>query len=641
MADLTLETCIHKYQEFIGTLSPETNDINSEFTKLNNLVSCNKLSAFTGETIKFEKALHDSNDKCYRITNKKVDYYTHTYNPKEFVDELVKDIHFKDRIYEALDLDRKDKCCNCVSFVLYSLGKIDKLFEYLYCLKKSLDNITNELPDFIARFYFDPSIFETISSHSKSEDKNIKFLTIESYKLLKIILTSSKAEVFIYFCENIISKGLPLEKTRTLRFLPLFEDDVNIRVIREADGVISYLDCHNIKLFASNNVKKIAMIYEFADSFHDFYKYNKTINNNFIIHYSPWLRTYSYLKYFYCEKYIRDNNKSITLSMYETGHLKFDDLSLDDIDYHNLTKIVDDNYNKKYRSTYAPEFYTYEKEYGAKNTNFMNYIKLFDVLAGTIALKVKFSHKYLTDKIEFINKIITYSYENFGCVLEIDKSTEYKTIMNGYDEILLYELFDPLITINAFTISKDNNIKDKLVNLFIMIKNRYNINDDFTNYSINNDPPLKITCQTIDIDGNVHKTMLDEIFDLLSLELYLKRIITHDIIKIFQLQLGNSRIIEYLIDNKYKNNQNLNNKFFGYGLNLLNKKFIENNKEIMINYNIYNDFFNLIYPVQVGKKESISIKQEPIIPTEQRAILIKQKYLKYKKKYLDLKNKIN
>jgi hypothetical protein len=40
---------------------------------------------------------------------------------------------------------------------------------------------------------------------------------------------------------------------RNLRLNNLFEDDVNICISRDLDGIISPLDCHNIKVFESNN----------------------------------------------------------------------------------------------------------------------------------------------------------------------------------------------------------------------------------------------------------------------------------------------------------------------------------------------------------------------------------------------------
>ena len=64
-------------------------------------------------------------------------------------------------IDEMFDLQRRENCCNCISIVLYSKNIYD-LNNYLYSMKKSLDNVANCLPDFVVRFYLDKSVFDTI-----------------------------------------------------------------------------------------------------------------------------------------------------------------------------------------------------------------------------------------------------------------------------------------------------------------------------------------------------------------------------------------------------------------------------------------------------------------------------------------------
>jgi hypothetical protein len=229
------------------------------------------------------------------------------------------------------------------------------LFDYLYSQKKSLDNITNNLDGFIAKFYFDSSIFETIYSNYNTGNEFEKNVSIQCYKILKYILSHPRAETYIYFCKMIV-EGLPLAKVRTLRFLPMFEPDVNVRVIREADGFVSYLDCHNIKLFAQ--VNKIGMFYEFAGSLggleDQIYIPNK---RNISWHYSPWLKIYSRLKYLF-----------MTSEEYKERFIQY----------------VEDNYDKNY--TRPPDSNIFLNN----SYDYMNYVKLFDVLAGTLALKVNF-----------------------------------------------------------------------------------------------------------------------------------------------------------------------------------------------------------------------------------------------------------
>ena len=409
---LELNNCIYKYQQFIDTISENVED---DFVRLGNLVKCNKLSEFDNN-IEFEKALHDLSDKCYRITNKKTQYYVHKYNP-DFVLDLVKDLENKNEILEAFDLTPRDNCCNCVSFVCYSTGKISYLFDYLYSMKKSLDNITGCLDGFVARYYLDPSIFEVI--YNKYEDKNIekRNIAIDCYKLLKYILVNPRAETYVYFCKKII-EGLPIAKTRTLRFLPMFETDVNISVIREADGFVSYLDCHNINLFQF--VNKISMMYEYSNSFYFNKNFDYKSNENSIIHYSIWLKLFSLIKYLYLK--------------------------------HPRNELISNNYIK---DNYNKDFVIDEnvfKEFNEVKPRFMNYMKLFDILAGTIALKIKFSKEYLIKKINFINEIFQFIIKEYKTELEKSEETSTNVIFVGYDEILLHELFEPLVTLNIKTL---------------------------------------------------------------------------------------------------------------------------------------------------------------------------------------------
>ncbi len=611
-----LSKCIDNYQKFIETLSENVDD---DFVRLGNLISCDKLSEFDKE-IKFEHALHDLTDKCYRITNKKSQYYVHRYNP-DFVIDLVKDLENKDEILEAFDLTPRDNCCNCVSFVCYSTGKINYLFDYLYSMKKSLDNITRCLNGFIARFYLDPSIFEVISENYKNTDPNIKMFSIHCYKLLKYILLSPIAETYIYFCKMII-EGLPISKVRTLRFLPMFEIDVNISVIREADGFVSYLDCHNINLFQSTN--KILMFYDYLNKGIDIYYNYKFINSP--NYYSPWLNNYSLLKYLYMKS--------------PENEVKF-------------KQYLDDNYNEHFSIT-EDIFKNFYPE--PRATQYMNCIKLFNILAGTIAVKVKFSNEYLIKKINLINEIIRFS--NIKYSTELSYNVDFMDrVLLGYDEVLLNELFDPLITLNKKTLSL-NKIKDEseeeitkkindkignITNMLIFINSGFNV---FDMYKFEEEPAIieykkvqSIIGTKINMDGIKSNYSLNEICKPSYIELK----INLDLVKNIEpgyilgwISKQNNRFcffLDYIVDIAYTNKylkDEYSRFFYNIGMNLLNKKFFNipkylnssNIKSFLDTYELLNEFYNKIYP---------SSNPEPIIN-------YKLKYLKYKEKYLKLKN---
>ncbi len=648
---MSIEKCIDKYQEFLNTIS---DDVEDDFVRLGNLISCNKLSEFD-EPIEFVTALHNISDRCYRITNKKTQYYIHRYDPS-FIHELVRDLDYKEQILNIFDLTPREGCCNCVSFVCYSGGVLNLLFDYLYSQKKSLDNIANNLDGFIAKFYFDSSIFETIYNNYSTGNEFQKNLSIKCYKILKYILSHYKAETYIYFCKMIV-EGLPLAKVRTLRFLPMFEPDVNIRVIREADGFVSYLDCHNIKLFAQ--VNKIGMFYEFADSLGGL-KDSIYIPNerNMTWHYSAWLKTYSKLKY---------------LFMTSEEHKE------------RFIQYVQDNYNQDY--TRPPD----SNIFLDGSFNYMNYIKLFDVLAGTLAFKVKFSNVYLNEKINLISEIYTYS-ERFSDQLNKYPSTEIKVLHVGYDEILLLEIFEPIITLNKANTSihpskadeikkildKDglegvsryidtyiSNLKTNILSLFVFIFNKDDIMyDNETSYYFYGETTIIFKEDFVQSIIGTKTNLLNE-----QSEYRIEQIVKPEykskieqlIKEIKDAKLGSYTIhskdrkygfvIDYLVDLAYKPEYLLpefTDYFYNIGINLLNKKFFNVGEWILSIWHSDNPETNDTINQDIRDYLNQDIEKLNIFYTEiypqsnsEPNVNYKSKYLKYKQKYLLMKKLLN
>jgi outer membrane protein assembly factor BamA len=63
------------------------------------------------------------------------------------------------------------------------------------------------------------------------------------------------------YVQNNISAG---------KYIPMFDTETNVCVCREADGLVTYVDCHNIKLFSSQTTHQIALIYELMRSFNPY-----------------------------------------------------------------------------------------------------------------------------------------------------------------------------------------------------------------------------------------------------------------------------------------------------------------------------------------------------------------------------------
>jgi hypothetical protein len=239
--------------------------------------------------------VYDVSETCYLINNKKLEYYIHKYDPQKII-QRIRDydifINIKQdyitNLEEIADLTPKENCCNCVSFVLYYIydptsfnldiikekndltpinlsiiiGLILNLNKYLYSLKNSVTNINKCLLDFISRIYLDISVFTFLFKIKKiidiglsKNDKSNKFIQLKDLYTLNIesiefLFNNPSTEIYTILCKSYTPK---IDQTRSLRFLPLKETDVNIKIIREADGYVSYIDCMNINNFVKSN----------------------------------------------------------------------------------------------------------------------------------------------------------------------------------------------------------------------------------------------------------------------------------------------------------------------------------------------------------------------------------------------------
>ena len=230
---------------------------------------------------------------CFYRNKKCEDYYVHTYDPLIFSD--IPDI-YKDMCV----LDKKEKCCNCVSFIMYNNKDkyIEATYEYLYSLKISVINIRDCLDDFIARIYLDSFVFRHIQTIIDIQNDIGKYTQQDLiyykcvHNILNFLFNEPKVEIYIYTCDT---KDYYL---KTLRFMPLIDPEVNIKISREADGYVTYVDCLNIKEFIKS--KKLLLLYDLASNSSDnITLLNKSIYPMMHLPYSEWLKHYiSYDKFF-------------------------------------------------------------------------------------------------------------------------------------------------------------------------------------------------------------------------------------------------------------------------------------------------------------------------------------------------------
>lgn len=184
-----------------------------------------------------------------RLFNKRADpmYYTHRYDPGPILERLSRLFqHFPSEVLDRFVHEPREGCCNAISITLYiTLCDASTLKKYLYSIHRSVKNVLKKLPGWIVRLYLDTSVEECVQEFG---DFN---------RIFNAIKDSPNVEVYTYDCPSFKKDAppatkIPIARTRTLRFLPLSDSDVNFCVVREADGIVSNLDCHNIKMFASD-----------------------------------------------------------------------------------------------------------------------------------------------------------------------------------------------------------------------------------------------------------------------------------------------------------------------------------------------------------------------------------------------------
>ena len=218
-------------------------------------------------------------EKCTLINYKKERYYIHTYDPRLILKNLAT---FPD-IAKHFDLKVRHNCCNCISISLYftSDSDIENCIKYITSIRRTVINVNKNLPDWIVRLYLDSSVHKRLLDFPESRYK--KYMK----ESLNFLLEAENVEIYTYCCPSILNGEIPISRTRIFRFLPLIEKDVNVKIIREADGIVTNLDCHNIKIFSQSDY--LFYLPEVIES----YSY---VNPDIPFEsggYSPWLRIYT------------------------------------------------------------------------------------------------------------------------------------------------------------------------------------------------------------------------------------------------------------------------------------------------------------------------------------------------------------
>lgn len=460
----------------------------------------------------------NNKQQCKLVSTKQNDKYTKIYNPMEIFAQLKKynqilakqdnqlEEQLNNNLKKKFDFNIRNNCCNCISITVYfnvNYNNAKYTAIYLRSIKRTIQNVENCLPDWIVRLYFDKTVYDFLlyfnaNGYSLAEN-NI-------CGLLKFIFNSKNTEIYTYLCDN---SEQDLKKTRTYRFLTFMDTEVNISIIREADGIVTNLDCQNIRIFENNQ-----KIFYFPPI--------KGIKTNLMIFqpiifysYSKWLRFY--------KAYI-DNN-------YFSNHQNFYDilagtlatkLKLNKIYYENTIKDLDN----KIKNVCSNEFCSVENK---QNPNIS-----YEIINKTIP----FFEEKINDK-------------EINIFPKINKKLYDEVMSAGFDEILLLELFKDIICIQIkpiisndkkpITFEYNEEQKKYILELIYSYHNIKNVKFNVDNINATLDPLVQLNIIT---EENKQK----------NAEIYKKY---YNELDFMENYTENQKM--YIIDTFFKNSNKMNN----------------------------------------------------------------------------------
>ena len=343
------------------------------------------------------KTPEDKSDfsNCTLINEKKSDYYNHTYDPSELL-EKIKTLNISDNdkklITDIINPNLNEHCCNCICISLYSNSnkKPEERINYLYNIRNiiiTVANIKKYLKHFIVRLFFDTSIFKTL------EECFSDYRCIRIYFAISCLLQQDNVELYLYSCDNFVY-------TRTLRIFSAAFGDTKTCIARDADGIVSVADCININHFNENFNNKILFI------------------NNF-------------------------NTKDRSSNKYLSYKTKINEST----EVLELSEVID-------TSHYSVWLNSYEILLKNDNETFDNKFSFLDILAGCVGFNIQLNYNEFIRIIEKISDVInTRNDEKDEEIKKLLISTGYdRSVINtifidGFDEILLLELFQGLCRI--------------------------------------------------------------------------------------------------------------------------------------------------------------------------------------------------
>jgi hypothetical protein len=319
---------------------------------------------------------------------------------------------------DTFDWSQRHDCCNVISMCLYIVNNdnvdilLQSLRKYLLSIERSLKNIQVNLPLWVVRLYFGSSVNASIEKIKKIkrerpelEDKIIAEVDkiIAAYEF---IISHAQVELYV-INEERLTYGI--EEIRTARFAPLYDNRVNVCIVREADGTVTNLDCHNIDFFL-HSPHHLFYLPNYG-KINCFETYVNDVGGNehpyLFSGYSGWLGFY----------------KSVLRRDFFASHQNVYDL-LAGL-FGTKLKLTSDFYNKTFK--------TLKNQISELETPTLSDSKA--VLLPRIYSKIVIPHRG-TSYLSYVDFISQFKNLNFTTMLNL-----------GFDEILLLDLFKDIISV--------------------------------------------------------------------------------------------------------------------------------------------------------------------------------------------------
>lgn len=183
------------------------------------------------------------NGKKLHLYNKKIDRRKH----KEILKTVLGDKYDDDFFDRNFDWTQKENCCNVIAFTLYFIEPTQEILnKFVLSIERSIKNISEILPDWVIRLYFGSSVF----TYRGGTDHQIPLVHRRAFET---IFSNSQVEVYRFEDDGpqLEALNIPIEHTRTTRFLSLIDPDVAFFFSHESDGCSNLL-LHNLRAWSES-----------------------------------------------------------------------------------------------------------------------------------------------------------------------------------------------------------------------------------------------------------------------------------------------------------------------------------------------------------------------------------------------------